>query len=519
MTADPSKDSSAILELRGISKSFGETQALENASLTLLPGEIHALLGENGAGKSTLVSIAGGLLRADAGAVSLRGREVSFPTPREARRGGIALVPQHDLLVEAATVADNLALLDPSTPWLEPPAARRERVRLLAAAFALDLGTPDALVADLPVGTRQRIEIAGALASDPEILILDEPTAVLAPDEASSLFASLRRRADAGKAVLLITHRLAEVFQAADRLTLLARGRTIKSCAVSETRPEEIGSLLIAGAQRTLEKAREGEREREKVFLDREDRPAVLELRDVVPLARPGERLAAVPPASLTVRAGELVVLLAIDGNGADTLAACAAGLRGFTGRIALGGEELTPGAPRAFRAAGGRFVPADRRAEGLVASLTLEENLALPSPPGRFLLDRDAMRRGAEERLARFGIRAASSSSRAATLSGGNQQKLVLARELDARLGRPRLLVTIHPTRGLDLSAASEVRDLFEAGRRAGCAVLIVSADPDEARLFGGTFHVVYRGRLSEPLPPDTPLPALGRRMAGLAA
>ena len=408
-------------------------------------------------------------------------------------------------------MAENLARLDSSAPFLELPAARRSRVRRLAESFTLDLGEPDARVAGLPVGTRQRIEIAGALAADPGILILDEPTAVLSPDETASLFASLRRRADSGKAVVLITHRLTEVFETADRLTLLARGRTVKECRVADTTAEESGSLLLGSAERHEHASQGGLRP--PTAADR-GRSAVLDASAIVPSGT------SAPPTSFSLTEGELLVLLAIDGNGADTLARCVAGMHPFSGRIEVSGRSLpNSGDPRAFRAAGGRFVPADRRAEGLVASLSLAENLALPTPPGRLFLDGAAMARLAGERLRQHGIRAESPSSPAATLSGGNQQKLVLARELDDRLGPPRLMVAVHPTRGLDLSAAAAVRDRIEEARRAGTAVLVASSDPEEARLLGGTLEVVYRGALSGPLSPETPLPALGRRMAGLAS
>ncbi|MFI5182036.1 MAG: ABC transporter ATP-binding protein [Thermoanaerobaculia bacterium] len=508
-----------LLELLGISKSFGETRALAGASLTVLSGEIHALLGENGAGKSTLVAIAAGLLRPDGGTIRLAGRDVDLKSAREARRGGVALVPQHDLLVEAASVAENLALLDPSAPFVESPSARRRRVTRLAETFDLDLGDPDATVADLPVGTRQRIELAGALAGDPEILVLDEPTAVLAPHEASALFSSLKRRAAAGRAVVLITHRLAEVFEAADRLTLLARGKTVKSCRTTETTKEEIGSLLLGSAEKS-EREEEGttndlllSRGRCAAADSRKSVSSALEIKGLVPSG------SSAPPASFSISPGETVVLLAIDGNGADVLASCIAGLRPFNGSVRIGREGVPSGGFLAFRALGGRYVPADRRAEGLVAPLSLAENLALPDPPGRFFLAHDAMRENAAGRIRSFGVRAASPEVAAETLSGGNQQKLVLARELDPRLESPRLLVAIHPTRGLDLAASADVHERIEMARSSGTAVLVVSADPDEARLFGGTFRVVYRGRLSEPLPEDTPLEALSRRMAGLAA
>ena len=194
--------------------------------------------------------------------------------------------------------------------------------------------------------------------------------------------------------------------------------------------------------------------------------------------------------------------------------------MHSFSGRIEILGRALPPsGDMRAFRAAGGRYVPADRRAEGLIPSLSVAENLALPSPPGRFFLDRPSLRRSASQRIARFGVRASSPEAPASELSGGNQQKLVLARELDASSRPSRLLVAIHPTRGLDIAASGDVHGRIEDARRKGCAVLIVSSDPEEARLFGGTFRVVYRGALSEPLPADTPFHVLGRRMAGLAA
>ncbi len=544
MLTPPSKKSSIScsvpsLELRRISKRFGETQALSEASLVILPGEIHALLGENGAGKSTLVSIAAGRLAADSGQILRGGSPVSFRRARDARDAGLALVPQHDLLIGAASVADNLSLLDPAAPFFESAPTRRARVAYLAEVFAFDLGDADARVDSLPVGTRQRIEIAGALAGDPEVLILDEPTAVLSPDETAALFASLRRRADAGGAVVLITHRLAEVFAGADRLTLLARGRSVKTCRVSETTPEEIGGLLIAGAEGAVEKK---EKEGEKIFLEgkengvaREDaavqaerlgapggsftleekrRYRNLEVSGFAPNVASVVRAESV---SLSLSPGELLVLLAIDGNGADTIARAIAGLEGFSGRVEVGGVPLpTSGDPLAFRAAGGAFVPADRREEGLVAGLSLSENLALPDPPGRIFLDRAAMQARAGERLVAFGIRAASSAALAGSLSGGNQQKVVLARELAQR---PRVLVAVHPTRGLDLASAAAIRSRILDACRSGSAALVVTADPDETQLFGAPLRVVYRGRLSAPFAPTTPVERLSRLMAGLAA
>ena len=545
MPTQASKKSSSrspALELRGISKRFGETQALSEANLVVLSGEIHALLGENGAGKSTLVSIAAGRLAADSGEILRGGQPVRFARARDARDAGLALVPQHDLLVGAASVADNLALLDRNAPLVETARARRARVKRLAEAFGLELGRADDRVDMLPVGTRQRIEIAGALAGEPDVLILDEPTAVLSPDETAALFASLRRQADAGAAIVLITHRLPEVFAGADRLTLLARGKTVKQCLISETKAAEIGGLLIAGSG-TEEKENEEETEKE-IFLEGEEGAEPLEGRRGA-ARRPGAtrpsknaaRSAAdafedspnlvlsrfAPRGSqgkqidFSLSPGELIVLLAIDGNGADTIASAVAGLEPFVGDVRVGGAALSPaGDPLAFRAAGGAFVPADRREEGLVLDLDLAENLALPNPPGRYVLDRAAMWTHALERIAAFTVRAPSPSVPARGLSGGNQQKLVLAREL---AGAPRLVVAIHPTRGLDLAASATVRARLAEACAAGASALVVTSDPDEAFDYRGSVRVVTRGTLSAAVAGGTPPAALGRLMAGLGA
>ena len=431
-----------------------------------------------------------------------------FRGTRDARDAGLALVPQHDLLIGAASVADNLAFLDPTAPFLESAPARRARVARVAKAFAFELGHAEARVDTLPVGTRQRIEIAGALASDPEVLILDEPTAVLSPDETAALFVSLRARADAGGAVVLITHRLAEVFAGADQLTLLSRGKTIKTCRTSETTLEEIGGLLIAGAEGGIHPSKHAAQSAAK------DPAASLELTAFAPEQSRAVRTEGI---SLSLSPGEMLVLLAIDGNGADTIARAIAGLEPFEGDVALRGVRLPGrGDPLAFRAAGGAFVPADRREEGLVAALSLSENLALPHPPGRLFLDRRAMLSHAEGRLAALGVRATSAAAPAGSLSGGNQQKVILAREL-AR--RPSLLVAVHPTRGLDLASAAAVRNLILDACRIGAAALVVTADPDEAQLFGAPIRVVFRGRLTAPVAPATPVTILGRLMAGVPA
>ncbi len=455
------------------------------------------------------MSIAAGRLAADSGEILRDGAAASYRSARDAGRAGLVLVPQHDLLIGAASVADNLAFLDPTAPFFESAASRRARVGRLAQAFGLELGDADARADTLPVGTRQRIEIAGALSGDPDILILDEPTSVLSPDETAALFASLRKRADAGAAVVLITHRLAEVFAGADRLTLLARGRSVKTCRTSETTAQEIGGLLLASAEgadtHPSKHAAQSAANAGMASL------ALTAFAPNVPSAVRAETI------SLSLSPGELLVLLAIDGNGADTIARAIAGLERFSGRVAVCGVSLpSSGNPLAFRAAGGAFVPADRREEGLVAALSLAQNLALPNPPGGVFLDRAAMRARAAERLNAFGVRYASTAALAGTLSGGNQQKTVLAREL---AHHPGVLVAVHPTRGLDLASAAAVRSRILDACGSGTAALVVTADPDEAQLFGAPLRVVYRGRLSFTLEPATPAATLGRLMAGLEA
>lgn len=490
------------LELVGIRKTFGSVRALDGARLTVRPGELHALLGENGAGKSTLVSVAAGLVRADAGEVRRDGVLLPPADARAARRAGIALLPQHDLLVDAATVADNLALLDPAAPLFESAGARRARVARLEERLGLELAPPDAAVGELSVGVRQRIAIAGILQVDPGVLVLDEPTAVLSPRETSALFRSLRARVATGRAVLLITHRLAEVFEGADRLTLLSRGRTLLEAEVSSTTPEAVGALLLGGAEVS---SRSGALRPEAP--DGERVPA-LAVDELLPAGATG------PPASLAVPAGAALTLLAVDGNGADLVGSAIAGVRPARGRIRLAGRAVSPGDPRTFRAAGGAFIPADRRAEGLVPGLSLAENLFLRRPPGRLVIDRAALAAAADERLRRFGVRARGPWGKAGELSGGNQQKLLLARELEPL---PRLLVALHPTRGLDLASAADVRARLLDATLAGAGVLVVTADPDEALELGAPIRIVYRGVLSPPLAATTPLAELGRRMAGL--
>ncbi len=474
--------------------------------MTLRKGEIHALLGENGAGKTTLVSVASGRFPADAGEILRDGSFVFWRSPKDARRLGVALVAQHDLLADAATVAENLALLDPAVHFLESRKTREARVSRAAQLLGLELPDPWVSVGSLGVGTRQRVEIAGALLSSPSVLILDEPTAVLSPGETSALFAALRRRAELGTAVVLITHRLAEVFEAAQSVTLLSRGKTLLESDIGGVTPEDLAGLILAGSREPAE----GDESQapESPMKEPSEHKTVLSMRSFVPSG------SSAPPLDLSLGAGELEVLLSIDGNGAGAIAAAIAGIRGFSGVLTVGGGAIPPEDPVAFRLAGGAYVPPDRRNEGLFLNLSVDENIALVQRRRRFWLQKNRTRGSAQELVRSFGIRVAGVESPAWSLSGGNQQKLLVARALSTL---PCLLVAVHPGRGLDIASAGEIRQLIEAARAKGTAVLLVTSDPDAAIEYKAPIRVVYRGRVSERLPFATPLLALGQRMAGL--
>ena len=497
----PHEPAPALL-LEGIRRTFGPVVALDGARLRIGRGEIHALLGENGAGKTTLVSVAAGSLRPEGGTIRRNGRRVSFRSPADARAAGIALVPQHDLLVEAASLADNLALLDPASRAVEGRSARVARVSRASELLGLDLGSPDALAGELSVGARQRAAIAGALLARPEVLVLDEPTAVLSPVEATALFAALRTLAAAGTSVVLITHRIPEVFEVAGRLTLLSRGRTLLEADVAAVSPSLVASDLLgddpgaarAGGAAALRKAEGG------------PPPGAQELPLRLSAFRPAASTA--PLVSLEVSPGETLVLLAIDGNGADRIAAAVAGLVPFEGSVTVAGLPVRSGRTADFRRAGGALVPADRTTEGLFPSMSLAENLAI----GR----RNSLYAQAGEILESFDVRGAGADSPASSLSGGNQQKLVLARELAVP---PSLLVAVQPSRGLDIGAAAAVLDRVASVRASGAGALVVTSDPDEALALGGTIRVAYRGALSPALAPGTSPGALARLMSGLAA
>jgi ABC-type uncharacterized transport system ATPase subunit len=469
------------LALRGIRKHFGSVQALRGADFTLMPGELHALLGENGAGKTTLMHVAYGLARPDAGTIAIADAVVSVPSPRAARRLGVGMVHQHFTSVPALSVAENVAL---AAGWPVHPAALRERVRALAERIGLPL-EPDMPAGRLSVGLKQRLEIVKALATDVRVLLLDEPTAVLAPGEAEELIRVVRAFTAQGGSAVLITHKLDEALAAADRVTVLRQGMVVHEGVVAGETRESLAAAMI------------GEGARGQPVADIE--PPVPSARVLVRLEelevpRDTGYGIAVRRATLVIRAGEIVGIAAVEGNGQREL------LRAVAGRLhPLRGRREVAGPVG--------FIPEDRTTEGLIPGLSLTENVVLGSRADdpwirRGRVDWRVARARTAALLSEYEVVAPGPDVPAATLSGGNQQKMVVAREL-AR--QPRVVVAENPTRGLDLRAAAAIHVRLRAAAAGGAAVLVYSSDLDEVLALAGRLLVAARGTLIEPPPGAT--------------
>ena len=493
------------LQLQGITKRFGALTANDHIDLDVAPGEIHCLLGENGAGKSTLMNILYGLLRADEGRILLDGVEQHFTGPGDAMRAGIGMVHQHFMLVPVFTVAENLMLgHEQSKAGFLDLAAARERVREIAGRFGFDLD-PDAVVEDLPVGVQQRVEIVKALSRDASVLVFDEPTAVLTPQETDELMAIMRQLKDAGTAIVFITHKLREVREVADRITVIRLGKVVGEAAPTASNAE-LASLMVGRAveltvQRTP--ATGGE--------------AGLVVEGVTVVDQRGQTV--VDDVSLTVRRGEILAVAGVQGNGQTELTEAILGLQDLArGRIELDGRPLTGLPVRRVLDAGVGFVPEDRQEDALVAEFSIAENLMLDRSDGEpFVrgagLQRRTLAEFAEQKVREFDVRAQSIDTHVGRLSGGNQQKVVLARELSRDL---RLLVAAQPTRGLDVGSIEFVHERIVATRDAGVPVVVISTELDEVVALADRIAVMYRGRVVGIVPGDTPRDDLGLMMAG---
>ncbi len=492
------------LELRGIVKRFGSVTANDGVDLDLRRGEIHALLGENGAGKSTLMNMVYGMLRPDAGEILVDGRPVSIGSPREAMAQGIGMVFQHFMLIPVMTVAENLVLgAEPRRGGRLDVAAARERARSLSERYGMRID-PDAVVENITVGQQQRLEILRALDRGAKILVLDEPTAVLTAQETAELAAVLRGLRDGGTSIVFITHKLREVLEIADRVTVLRRGKTVGTVAAADADEAALARMMVG----------------RDVVLRAEHSPGtpgepVLELEDVRVLD--DRELPAVDGISLQARAGEIVAVAGIDGNGQSELIDAICGLRPVaSGEIRVRGRALGGADAHGAREAGIGHIAEDRHARGLVLDFSCAENIALGDyrRNARFgLLSPRRMLDSAAALLREFDVRGGTPETPARSLSGGNQQKVVIAREIS---GNPDVLVAAQPTRGLDVGAIEFVHRRLLAERDEGRAILLFSLELDEVRSLADRILVIYEGRIVGELSPTASDEELGILMTG---
>jgi general nucleoside transport system ATP-binding protein len=500
-------DQTPILELRGITKRFPGVVANDHVDLDLRKGEVHALLGENGAGKSTLVNVLYGLYHPDEGEIRINSKPVSIGSPREAIERGIGMVHQHFMLIPVMTVAENIVLAaEPHKAgvFLDYDAAVK-RVRDLSATFNFAID-PEARVEDITVGQQQRVEILKALYRGADILILDEPTAVLTPQEADELFGILKTLQREGMSIIFISHKLREVLEIADRITVLRRGKKIETVPREGATQQGLARLMVG-----------------REVLLRVEKPAVeageplLELEDLT--VRDDRGLEAVRGVSLEVRASEIVGLAGVDGNGQTELIDAISGLRKPSGgSIRVGGRDVTTDSAKRRYGEGLGHIPEDRHRRGLVLDFTLAENLALHDyekepfarlgwlRPGRMIAS-------ARRLLQEFDVRGGGPRTRASALSGGNQQKVVIAREV-AR--DPRVLIAAQPTRGLDVGAIEFVHRRLVEERDEGRAVLLISLEIDEVLSLSDRILVLYEGRIVAEFGPDVTEEELGIAMTG---
>ena len=490
-----------IVQMQGITKRFGAVVANDQVAFELAAGEIHALLGENGAGKTTLMRILYGLYRADSGQILISGKAADIHSPKDAIALGIGMVTQHFALVPPLTVAENVVL--GFTDGFRLNRVRIEkRVAEAAAQFGLDIES-GTIVRHLSVGQKQRVEILKALYRNAQVLILDEPTAVLIPQEVDALFQTLERLRAGGLSVIFISHKLEEVMRISDRVTVLRDGRVVGTVETPDVTQTDLACMMVG---------------RETFGVTREQETAegdvALELQDLC--AEDDQGLQALKHVSLTIRRGEILGIAGVGGNGQKELAETLSGIRQPShGRIVIDGENVTGATPAQFTHAGAGRIPEDRQ-EGTVADLTVAENLALEhlhefTRNGR--LDRQAILTHAEGLIERFQIKARP-TDRARTLSGGNMQKLLLARVLSRQ---PKVVIAPQPTRGLDIGATEYVRNQLLEQRGRGAGVLLISEDLDEILALADRIAVIYEGEIVGVLPAsEADVPRLGLMMSG---
>ncbi len=474
-----------ILRVQNISKSFGSNRANDKVSFDLMPGEIHSLLGENGAGKSTLMNIIYGVYGADDGEIFVNGKEADIYSPKQAISLGIGMVHQHFMLIPAFTVAENIVL---GMQKKLPLNMRTVEASILEASKKYDLKVdPTALVSNLSVGEQQRVEILKVLYRGARVLILDEPTAVLTPQETDELFVTLRHLQTEGVSIVFISHKLNEVMSLSSRVSILRRGKIVGHFDdMSQCNPQILASEMVG------RKVDLGVEKPEK-----EPGECLLELKNLC--VSTDKKHEVIHDFSLKIRAGEIVGLAGVDGNGQSEFIKGITGLLPITGgALLMDGQDMTGATPRKIIDAGLGHIPEDRHKQGLVLNMSVRENLFLetiqqkPYTKGHILQSKEITEK-AKELVEYYDIRTASLELESGSLSGGNQQKIIVGRVLDQN---PSVLIAVHPTRGLDIGATEFVHECILKARERGCAVLLVSTELDEILELSDQIAVIYEGR-----------------------
>ncbi len=492
-----------IAEMVGITKEFPGIRANDNVSFSVEAGEIHALLGENGAGKSTLMSVLTGLYMPDGGEIRLRGRAVHFSSPKDAVNHGIGMVHQHFKLVQPFTVAENIMLGVKDLPMFYNQKEIERKVRAYSETFGLSVN-PRAKIWQLSVGQQQRVEIIKVLCRGAELLILDEPTAVLTPQEADQLYATLHKMAADGKAVILISHKMNEVMENTDRITVLRDGKSVGTVVTKDTNEQELVKMMV-GREITQVTKKESAVRDEKI----------LELRDVSVRGDDGRN--GLADISFTIHAGEILGVAGVDGNGQKELADLVAGLaRASAGTVYISETDRTKDSRKQRIDAGIAYVPEDRMSTGLVTDLGAYENMVLldyrKAKGG--LINWQAVKKRTDILIKKFDVKLASASNPVKMMSGGNIQKLLLAREIESN---PKLIITVYPMRGLDIGATDYVKRLLIEQSRQGRAVLLISEDLEDLLTMSDRIVVMHEGKLMGCVKPEETTPEeIGLMMAG---
>lgn len=489
--------SQKVVEMKNITKKFGSFVANDNINLTVHKGEVHALLGENGAGKSTLMNILYGLYHQTSGEIHINGKLVNMDNPNVAIENGIGMVHQHFMLVQPFTVAQNIILGTEPTKGLGAVDINKaiQDVKDISEKYGLYVD-PNAKVEDITVGMQQRVEILKALYRGAEILILDEPTAVLTPKEIQELIQIIRNLTKEGKSIIIITHKLKEIKAAADYCTIIRRGKYIDTVKVSESSEDELAAMMVG--REVNFKVDKGEAK---------PKQTVLKIKDLI--VKDNRKISVVDGLSLEVKAGEILGIAGIDGNGQSELVEALTGLRkSQSGSIKINGHEVLNNTPKEVFKKGIKNIPEDRHKRGLILDFTVSENTVLQNyKDARFskngILDKEAIEKYADGIIERFDVRPTDHTVKARALSGGNQQKIIIGREVDnievsrASTGEAQLLIATQPTRGLDVGAIEFVHKALVKQRDEGNAVLLVSLELDEVMNVSDRIAVIYEGKI----------------------